>query len=139
LCFGLCCAASAWAVEVPVPRVAIYPGEIITEQALGMRDFRTALPRNQVVDTIDFAVGKVARRTLLPGQPIGMTAIKDPDVIVQGKAYSVIFQVGGLTITSLATPLQNGAVGDLVMLRNPDSGQIIKGIVLPNGTISVTQ
>lgn len=131
--------SAAGALEIPVPKVTIYPGEIISEHALGMRDFRTAVPRNQVVERMDLVVGKVARRTLLPGQPIGTTAVKDPDVVVQGKAYPVVYQAGGLTITSLAIPLQNGAAGDLVMLRNPDSGQIIKGVVLPNGTINVTQ
>ena len=35
----------------------------------------------------------------------------------------------------MAMPLQNGGIGDMVTLRNPDSGTIIKGMVASDGTI----
>jgi len=46
-----------------------------------------------------------------------------------------VFEEGGLTITTNAMALQNGGIGDLVSLRNVDSGTIIKGTVASNGTV----
>ena len=47
----------------------------------------------------------------------------------------VVFETGGLTITANAMALQNGGVGDVVTLRNVDSGTTIKGTVAADGTV----
>jgi flagella basal body P-ring formation protein FlgA len=49
----------------------------------------------------------------------------------------VVFEHGGLTITTNALALQNGGLGDVVSLRNLDSGAIIKGTVASNGSIQL--
>ena len=47
----------------------------------------------------------------------------------------VVFETSGLTITTNAMALQNGGIGDVVTLRNVDSGTIIKGTVAADGTV----
>ena len=49
----------------------------------------------------------------------------------------MVFEAGGLTITSKAVALQNGGVGDIVSLRNADSGIVDQGTVQADGTIRV--
>ena len=77
----------------------------------------------------------MARRTLLPGQPVQVNAIRDPYLVNQGKASLVVFENGGLTITTQAIALENGGAGDVVNLRNPDSGVMIQGTVERDGTV----
>jgi flagella basal body P-ring formation protein FlgA len=108
--------AQAADLELPVPRVTLYPGDTIGEAR-------------------ESVIGKVARRTLLPGQPIPLNGVRDPYLVMQGKTALVVFEEGGLTITANAMALQNGGVGDLVTLRNVDSGTVIKGTVAPDGTV----
>ena len=123
---------------LPVPNLTIYPGDRITGNMLVDRSFRPeAVARIQVYDSRQLLEGKVARRTLLPGQPILANAVREPDIVVQGKPYLIVFQSGGLTITSYAMPLQNGGVGELISLRNQDSGAIIRGTVRADGTVTV--
>jgi flagella basal body P-ring formation protein FlgA len=57
--------------------------------------------------------------------------------VTQGKTVVVVFEHGGLTITTNALALQNGGLGDVVSLRNLDSGAIIKGTVASNGSIQL--
>ena len=52
-----------------------------------------------------------------------------------GKSSLVVFEIGGLTITTQAVALQNGVAGDVVTLRNPDSGVVIQGTVERDGTV----
>jgi flagellar basal body P-ring formation protein FlgA len=123
---------------LPVPHLTIYPGDRITGGMLVDRLFHPrAVARIQVHDSRQLLEGKVARRTLLPGQPILANAVREPDVVAQGKPCLIVFQSGGLTITSYAVALQSGGVGEMISLRNPDSGAIIRGIVRADGTISV--
>lgn len=128
--------ARAQNLDLPVPRVTLYPGDTVENEHLYERAFvAQTVARATVFDGRRAVVGKVALRTLLPGQPIPVTAVREPYVIAQGKSALVVFQEGGITITSQAVALQNGGVGDVVSLRNIDSGAIIRGTVEADGTI----
>jgi flagella basal body P-ring formation protein FlgA len=126
-------------IELPVPSVTIYPGDVIGRNLLEDRSF-------QLRDGEAMAVfrergnleGKVARRTLIAGKPIPLNAVREADVIAQGKPVAIVFQAGGLTITGQGIPLQAGKVGDLLSVRNVDSGTVIKGIVQADGSIRVS-
>jgi flagella basal body P-ring formation protein FlgA len=128
--------APAAELQLPVPRVTIYPGDAIGDEHLAERAFIAhTVARGTVYDRRQAVVGKVARRTLLPGQPIPIAGTRDPFVVAQGSLALVVFEASGLTITTNAVALQNGGVGDMVTLRNVDSGTIIKGMVASDGTI----
>jgi flagellar basal body P-ring formation protein FlgA len=131
-------AADAEDIPLPVPTVTIYPGDIIEDDKISDRLFiARTVARGTVVESRSAVVGKVARRTLLPRQPIPMNATRDPYAIAQGKMALLVFKSGGLTITSTAIALQNAGIGEAISARNADSGIIIKGIVQADGTIRV--
>jgi flagella basal body P-ring formation protein FlgA len=90
-----------------------------------------------VVQTAEALIGKVARRTLIAGKPVPLTYVRDREVVQKGKPVRVVFTSGGLTISGMAVPLQAGGVGDVLSLRNTDSGTVIKGVVEADGTIRV--
>jgi flagella basal body P-ring formation protein FlgA len=128
--------ALASTLDLPVPRITIYPGDVISADQLVDRAFLAhSVARASVFEDRRALVGKVARRTLLPGQPVPVNAIRDPYLVNNGKSSLVVFDAGGLTITVQAIALQNGGVGDVVTLRNPDSGVIIQGMVERDGTV----
>jgi flagella basal body P-ring formation protein FlgA len=129
-------AAAAATLDLPVPRITIYPGDVIAADQLMDRAFLAhTVTRSAVFENRDVLVGKVARRTLLPGQPVPLNAIRDPYLVNQGKSSLVVFEAAGLTITMQAIALQNGVPGEVVSLRNPDSGVIIRGVVERDGTV----
>ena len=130
--------AHAGQVLLPVPRVTIYPGQVIEKGMLVERAFRSESAEQAVATpSSDGLVGKVARQTLLPGRPVTQAALREPHAITQGQAAMVIFQSGALTITGSAIALQSGAAGDVVSVRNVDSGRIIKGTIGSDGAVHV--
>ncbi|TGS51712.1 flagellar basal body P-ring formation protein FlgA, partial [Mesorhizobium sp. M1D.F.Ca.ET.183.01.1.1] len=58
-------------------------------------------------------------------------------LVEQGASVQVYFTAGALTISATAVTLQPGAAGDLVKVRNVDSGKIISGTVMADGSIRV--
>jgi flagella basal body P-ring formation protein FlgA len=131
-------AAGGGSLELPVPKVTIYPGDVVAEDLLVRRAFiASTVTRSAVFEDPRAVVGKVARKTLIAGQPIPVNAIRDAYAVTQGQAVRVIFRSGGLVITGQAIPLQSGAAGDVISLRNVDSGAVIKGLVEPDGTVRV--
>lgn len=130
---------SAWAAaEIPVPKVTIYPGDIVTEDLLTTRKL-TARTRSPAYDTPEAIVGKVARRTLVAGHPIPINSLKEPEIVKQGRRTRIVFRTEGLSITGEAVALQSGNVGDVISLRNTDSNSTIRGTILENGSVSVGQ
>ena len=75
---------------------------------------------------------------MLPGKPIPIIGVADPKVIGNGSQVRVVFEEGGLTITTYATALQAGGVGDIIKLRNPESGLILSGTIQADGTVHVS-
>jgi flagella basal body P-ring formation protein FlgA len=121
----------------PVPIVTVYPGETIRDAILEDREFPNLTDRPQAIDHRRVLVGKVARRTLPPGQLIPINAVEDPKLVVRGTPVQVVFAQGGLVISALATPLQSGSVGEQVRARNLDSGLVVVGTVQADGTIRI--
>jgi flagella basal body P-ring formation protein FlgA len=138
LCIAGTLSADAAMMQLPVPRITIYPGQVIEQSMLVERTFRmNDNDKSAPVPSSDALVGKVARQTLLPGRPINAQGVREPHAVTQGQATSVIFQSGALTITGSAMALQSGATGDVVAVRNVDSGTIIKGVIGADGAVHV--
>lgn len=134
-----CAAAPALADEFAVvTNRVVYPGEIITmamvEEVPLVRGNRNLGPIYQQVGLID---GKVARRTILPGRIIPENAVRPAYLVQVGKPVEIVYNDGGLVINATAVPLQAGAAGDVITLRNIDSGRTFSGTVMADGTIRV--
>jgi len=139
--FGLVTAGSGVACAqetVLVPNRVIYPGETVEIAALREVTLKPGRTRPDAVATMpDELEGKVARRTLLPGRYIAAAALRDAYLVEQGASVQVLFVAGGLTISATAVTLQPGSAGDLVKVRNLDSGKVLSGTVMADGTVRV--
>jgi flagella basal body P-ring formation protein FlgA len=122
----------------PTPNQVIYPGDIIRSEMLtdepvdDIPGLGTA-----IVDARSALIGKIARRTLLPGRLISAASVENPRAVSNGAQVKLVYRDGPLMIVTFAMALDNGAVGDTIRVRNADSGTIISGTILPDGTVSV--
>ena len=125
-------------LTLPVPTTTIYPGEIIDEGMITEYVIQPSqLGRLMVVPERAELIGKVARRTLLPGRPVPAIAVAEPELVARGTSVEIVFQEGGLTILAQAMSLEAGSAGDLIRVRNLDSGLIVTAKVQPDGTVRV--
>jgi flagella basal body P-ring formation protein FlgA len=130
--------AHADRIAFVVPSQIIYPGQAISGSGLQQKVFTiNSSAASSYVLSVDQLVGKVARKTLLPGKPILVTAVNEPDLIQRGVTVPIIYDTGALVITAKGIPMEPGRSGDFVKVRNVDSGIIVTGTVLANGSIQV--
>ncbi|MGA3303677.1 MAG: flagellar basal body P-ring formation chaperone FlgA [Methylovirgula sp.] len=131
--------AAASDTILPVPVVTIYPGDTIKDNYLVDRDFAgdPLAPHGGVIDSRSALVGKLARQTLLPGVPVPLNAVSEPNAISNGARVRVVFEQDGLEIDTYAVALQAGSVGEVISVRNPDSGTTISGVVQSDGSVRV--
>lgn len=143
LCFlaSLCFApqaAPADELRGLTPKRIIYPGDPVQEDLLEEKLFQTnGMTEGAIVRTRDEIVGKIARRTLIPGQPVAISGLDTPRVIKIGANVRIIFESGGLQIIASGVAQQAGGVGDTIRVRNQDSGIFVSGRVMPDGSVLV--
>jgi flagellar basal body P-ring formation protein FlgA len=131
----LAAAVAAGGELMPVLKLTVYPGDVITADMIEMKPATAPQGRAAFVTDSQTLAGKTSLRTLLPGYPIPRTAIREPYVVVRGKTVPVVFQSGTITITGVAQALESGSAGEMVSARNPDSGVVIRGVIQPDGTL----
>ena len=134
----LCVAAPLAAETVLIPSRIIYPGETIEAAALkevSLLEGKTA-PKNVLVERTELE-GKIAKRTLLPGRYVPVNALREAWLVEKGATVEAVFVAGTLTISASAVTLQAGLAGDQIKVRNIDSGKILTGMVLGDGSIRV--
>lgn len=124
--------------KVPTPSQVIYPGDIIRDAMLtDVSVYDLPNVEGAIVETRADLLGKVARRTLLPGRAIVALAIENPRAVANGAQVKLIYRDGGLSIVTSALALEAGGVGDTIKVRNSDSGLTISGTIQPDGSVSV--
>jgi flagellar basal body P-ring formation protein FlgA len=121
-----------------IPTRIVYPGETIAADALAMAKVRKGKPTTTVfAHAPNELIGKVAKRTLLPGRFVPLASVRDAYLVEQGASVQVMFVEGGLTISATAITLEPGSPGDVVKVRNLDSGAIFPATVMADGTVRV--
>ncbi|RIY01896.1 flagella basal body P-ring formation protein FlgA [Aureimonas flava] len=131
--------AGAADLNLPVPTAVVYPGQSVLER--GVISARFSVPGNQLSAYVveeGMLKDRLARRTLLPNQPILLSDLKSPDAVTVGQATTLVYREEGLLITGKGIPLQSAQAGQAVRVRNIDSGVTISGVATEDGSIEVS-
>ena len=125
-------------IDLPVPVSVVYPGQRVTDRGVATTRFKVPAARlaSYVVEE-GMLADRVAKRTLLPNQPILLSDLKSPDVVRAGVPTPIVYREAGVFISGLGTPLASAGEGERVRVRNADSGVTINGVVQADGTIEV--
>ncbi|MGO9771075.1 MAG: flagellar basal body P-ring formation chaperone FlgA [Roseiarcus sp.] len=130
--------ALAQDAAMPTPKVVIYPGDIIRDDMLADLPAETAVGFGPFAESRSALVGKMARRTLLPGAAIPLAGVDNPRLVANGAEVKLFYMEGGLTIVTSGAALEDGKAGDVIRVRNSDSGVTVTGAVQPDGTVRVS-
>ena len=121
-----------------VPTSTIYAGQPLNNVGLSERMFYIkADAASLYVTDVKQALNKVAKKTLSAGRPISLSSLAEPVVVERGQSTKLVFNAGSLVITAVGVSLEPGSVGDFIKVRNVDSGRIINGTVLSDGSVRV--
>jgi flagellar basal body P-ring formation protein FlgA len=129
---------TARAEQVIVAFRIIYPGQIIKEDFL-----RAEYAGDASAFGSEFAhvsgelAGKIAARTILPGRPIALAQVREPDAVEAGRPVRITYKYAGLKISIQALALSAGGIGETIQLRNLDSGKPLTGLIRADGTVEV--
>jgi flagellar basal body P-ring formation protein FlgA len=120
-----------------VPTQIIYPGQEIAPGHLKAVEVTNPNIARGYASSMDEVIGMVPSRTLLPGRTIQVSGLRAPYAVKRGTTVRLTFAIGNMVISASGTPLDNAGVGDVIRVRNLDSGVTVTGTVMGDGTVQV--
>lgn len=104
---------------------------MLHDVAVDIRDGRNAVrARGELI-------GRVAKRTLFIGKPIGVSAIDEPQTISNGSPVQIVYEQPGISISATGLALQSARAGDPIRVRNVETGLVVTGVVSVTGIVMV--
>lgn len=121
-------------VEAPVATKSLRPGDVISADMISWRKV-TSSPRLNVTDDLTDLIGKTVKKSVLSGAVIDMANVKRPNLISKGTPVTVQVSLAGMRLATVGKALADGAMGDLIQVRNLKSDQIIDVRVVGTNTV----
>lgn len=91
------------------------------------------------MDQIELVVGQEARVALYAGRPIRPGDIGPPSVVERNQIIMLVYQRGGVTISTEGRALERAGSGDLIRVMNLSSRTTVTAQIDETGTAFVAQ
>ncbi|AMO35666.1 flagellar basal body P-ring formation chaperone FlgA [Thauera humireducens] len=115
---------------------ALRSAEVIREGDIEVREGElTALPDN-VLSSPEQALGHLTRFAQAAGAPLRAGSVRLPDAVRRGQTVPIFTRGPGFTVSGEGQALSAAAPGERVRIRL-GNGQIVQGLVQPDGSVSV--
>jgi flagellar basal body P-ring formation protein FlgA len=124
-------------IAVPVLKREVRNDAVITPEDIEMRDFPMAQTRSDTIVSQQELLGKSPLRYISAQRPIRNGEIAMPAVVRKNSMIQIRFVSEGLHITTVGQALQDGAMGEVINVRNNNSKRVIRAIVENQGTVRV--
>lgn len=92
-------------------------------------------PPAGVLESPEFAIGRVALRDLGAGVTLNAAQLKAPQTVRRGQAVTLALAHGPIAVRVAGTALKDGAIGERIPVRNVNSKRIVEGVVLADGVV----
>jgi flagella basal body P-ring formation protein FlgA len=124
-------------VELPVASRYIKLGEII--QASDLSTVKTNLDhlKKGYAAEEKEVVGMQARQYIKPGSMFRSSDLVSPAVIKVNDPVNIIFSSGAINLKTVGIAMGNGAVGDMIKVKNESSGAVLLGQIVNKNTVQV--
>ena len=123
--------------ELPVPRRAMRPGEVLRADDLQWTRVRVGLARGELVRLPAQAEGQALRHPVQPGQPIRLADLGRPMVVAKGDPLALQLESPGLQVDAQGVATEAGGMGERIHVLNPYSRAVIEAEVTGPGRARV--
>ncbi len=81
--------------------------------------------------------GMIARRSIPAGTVLNLGLVQAPKVVRRGETVILLARASGMEIRMEGRAMSDGAIGDVIRVRNVSSGRVVEGTVVSPGVVEV--
>lgn len=112
-------------------------GEMITEQHLTFERKEVSGSRGDFVTRLEQVSNKEAARNMPTGYILGLKSVVEPPLVKRKDKIIISAGQGDFSIKMSGTALMDGALGQVIKVKNDSSGRVISGTVVEAGMVLV--
>lgn len=86
---------------------------------------------------LDDVVGQQVSRSISVNETLTQRSLDPPTVMRRGSAVMLVYETGSLRVQTPGTADENGRAGELIQVKNPSSGKLLRGRVLDGRTVRI--
>lgn len=124
--------------QVVVTRRPLTRGQAVQAADLTLSETDVSRLRKAYFTRIDDVVGLRSKRAVGAGKTLHAGLLKREQLVQRGKTVSIVAMVSGLQVSMRGKALADGGQGDLIRVRNLNSGRVVAGTVTGRGLVEVT-
>jgi flagella basal body P-ring formation protein FlgA len=128
--------------------VRVFEQAIVAITPLARLDFISAadvrLERREIVSRgnrsftrADDVIGKQATRAIAVNDVLTQASVDRPVLMKRGSQVTMVFESAGLRVETAGIAEEAGKIGDLVQVKNPSSGKLLRATVLDGRSVRV--
>ena len=116
-------------------QVVVAAAPLARHELIGAKDLslerREILARgNRPFTRIEDVIGKQSTRAIEANEIFTSSSVDRPTLMKRGSAITLVFETGSLRVETAGVAEEGGKIGDLIHVKNPSSGKILRGVVL---------
>ena len=124
--------------EVWIVKAHLSRGDLASPSDFEIRELDILRESEAVPANLEVLLRHEYSRDLTPGRPLLWADLSERSLVRKGDLVEVIASRGLLAITMRAEAKQDGAEGDMIVLRNIDSSKVFSGKVVGENRVEVT-
>ncbi len=135
---GLVIVAPAFAdtnARIVVPARDIARGEVIAESDLAYQSVAAGSVYPGAITDPSAIDGMEARRVLRAGEGLRLSDLRHPVLVAKGATVTMTFAAPGIELTAVARAMNEGGLGETVVVQNPVSFRQVSAIVTGAGQV----
>ncbi len=140
-----CAEPTPWTIYVPVRIVqsqkivvaahSLVAGTVLTASDLTLMPGNAASLAGAPLASVAQALGRTLRFGTVAGQPITQSMLAAPIWVHGGDNVTLVAEGDGVRISTLAQAIENGRPGQSILVRNLQSGRVVRGTVTAVATV----
>lgn len=126
-------------MEVPVAVKTIFRGTVIQEDDIKIEKKDITNYHGSDILNIEEIIGKKVRNNVPADAVIVRLSIENEKVINRGDKVKIVVESGAIKIFAAGEALQDGATGDLILVKRDGTQTKLQGKVAVDGTVIISQ
>ncbi len=125
------------AILLPVLSRKIQKGETIKEGDIEIVEHPKRFEDRNIVLKKEDLIGKVIKNNVSAKNPVPIRSIDKPLMVKKSSSVSMVYRAPSIEILAKGTAMQDGALGDMVSIKNVSSGAIVHGKVVSDNQVII--
>jgi flagellar basal body P-ring formation protein FlgA len=122
---------------LPVLKQRFRDNDVIAKEHIEMQFFPITKVRQDTVLEVEELIGKSPRHMISPNRPIRTGELTTPPVLEKGATVSMRYVTPYMSITTTGEAQEEGSVGDVIRVLNPDSKKIVRARITSPQEVTV--